>query len=191
MAPGGSTCHPDQHGPRHIMALRHGHGSKWLTRHLFFTWPLVTTGAPDINSTPAAVGSQTQTCPLCSIHGPGNARTPGDSTGNSHQDVSDGSMALRCPHGSRFWPRSQMSMWPLMAACATDINTDPGCDQNTDLDMFLGISLGKDVTMFLGGYVGHKNQHGPHRKHGPGGSLDSIIMAVIDGLRSHRYQHRP
>lgn len=129
--------------------------------------------------------------PLCSIHGPGNARTPGDSTGNSHQYVSDDSMALRCPHGSRFWPRSQMSMWPLMAACATDINTDPGCDQNTDLDMFLGISLGKDVTMFLGGYVGHKNQHGPHRSMALGGSLDSIIMAVIDGLRSHRYQHRP
>lgn len=129
--------------------------------------------------------------PLCNNHGPGNARIPGESAGHSYQDVPGGSRVFRCPHDSRIWPRPRMSMWPLVTAYATDINIDHGCGLATDLNMFLGSSLGSDVTMFPGGSVGHKSLCGPHRSMALGGSLDPISITVLDGLRSHRYQHRP
>ena len=51
-------------------------------------------------------------------------------------------MTRGCPHGHRLQPRLQASMQPLVAAWATDINTDPGCGRTMDPDMVLGSSPG-------------------------------------------------
>lgn len=64
-------------------------------------------------------------------------------------------------HGQRWWPRSWISVWPLVATWTTGINTDHSCERAMDPDMVLVHSLGLDVIVALAGITGHPDQHDP------------------------------
>lgn len=121
MATGGSISHLVQHSPKCGMVLRYQYGSKasqTLIRHMVIVGTLGHHFRPclldlDIDMT------------LCSSFGLEETMALGDSAGHLDQDVPSGTMALRCPHGHRLQPRPQVSLWPLVAICAPDINTIP------------------------------------------------------------------
>lgn len=103
---------------------------------------------------------------------PVNILAPGVSTGHSDHDGSGSSVTTR-PQVSAQTPGF---MWPLV-----DINTDLSC------------SLDLVVTITLGGRKGHPDLHRPY---GPQILTQpqvvvqaSEISTVLDGKRSHGYQH--
>ena len=74
---------------------------------------------------------------LCCSHAP---------RASSPVSLTTGLALVRCPGEVH-----AQGLWPLVATWAMDINTSPGYGRITDSDMFLGHSLGSDVTMALGG----------------------------------------
>lgn len=77
-------------------------------------------------------------------HGLDSTMRPCDNTGHSGWRGSGGSMAAGHQYDHRMQP--QMSVWPLMATWATDINIDPGCGRTMDSDTVLGCSPGSYLT---------------------------------------------
>lgn len=55
-----------------------------------------------------------------------NTMALSDSVSLSNQHVPSSCIGLRHPHDHRLQPRSQASLWTLVAACAMTINTDLG-----------------------------------------------------------------
>ncbi|KAL6073616.1 hypothetical protein STEG23_027917 [Scotinomys teguina] len=147
MVLGGSTGHPDQYGPGIILILRHQHGLKWLTRPLALAQHSMVSGAIDINTDPGRHRATEPDMALGSSLIPDDTMVPAGSAGYSDQHGPGGSMALGQLHGHRLWPRSRASIWPLVATCSSDINTDASCGRTKNSDMILSSSPGLDVTM--------------------------------------------
>lgn len=70
-------------------------------------------------------------------------------------------IALGHHHGPRQHPSPGISAWPLLVTRAPDINTDPCCFRTTNPDMALSVSMGRDLTMAVGGSAGYLRQASP------------------------------
>lgn len=131
---------------------------------------------------------------LSSSPGLDNIRRPCDSTGHSDWRDSGGSMASGHQYDHGLWP--QMSVWPLIATWATDINIDPGCHRTMDSDTVLGSSPGLDFTSPSGSRpissVWPLWQCVPLTPAWPQKATKTLgISMALNGTRSHGHQHRP
>lgn len=133
------------------MVLRDGPDLRWPNKPLPSAWPLVTTGAPDIDSDP---GCYRATFPGMAFF--------------SNPDPGDGAGHL----GRPWWQHGpQMPSWVQVVVpgiCVlfggnhgTHISTDPDCGQTPDPGMVLGRGPGLDITMVPDGSTDHPNQPGP------------------------------